>query len=243
MKQLYTTLLVATLICTNVHAQFFGSKKVSGNRNLKTESRDLKNYDKIEVSNQYSIELHKGVEGKITVEAEENLLEYIETYVKQGTLYIETQRGVRIKPSIRKKILIKVPIEEIESLKLLGSGNIYSNDKIDCSTVDMNISGSGNIQIELDAHTISASISGSGNITLNGNTSSLEAEITGSGYINSENLKASKVLAEITGSGSIKLSVLNELNAEITGSGNITYIGEPTILSKEITGSGRILKK
>lgn len=242
MKQLYT-LLVAVLICTNLNAQFFGPKKILGNRNLKTESRNLQAYDKINVSNQYNVELYNGKEGHIKVEAEENLLEYIETYVKDGTLYIETKNRVRIIPSIRKKILVKVPVEDIDNVSLLGSGNIYSTGIINCTTMSMGISGSGHIQLELSSSTVIADISGSGNITLDGQSSNLEVEITGSGYINSTKLEAHKVRAKITGSGSIKLRVLHELNAEITGSGSISYIGEPAILSKEITGSGKILKK
>ena len=80
----------------------------------------------------------------IVVEADENLLPYIETTVENGKLLIKPKKNVNLKS--KSKMNVYVSMTKINSLQLSGSGNIngsgaFTND----DKTDMAVSGSGNL--------------------------------------------------------------------------------------------------
>ena len=66
---------------------------IKGNGNVTEQTREVGSYDGIVVSGSFEVKLYAGNEGSIKVEAESNLLEYIETIVKDGKLHIGFKKG------------------------------------------------------------------------------------------------------------------------------------------------------
>ncbi|PHQ57552.1 MAG: DUF2807 domain-containing protein [Lutibacter sp.] len=240
MKKLFISVLVLLITSTNINAQFF-TKKIKGNGDIVTKSRRVTDYDKIAVAGAFDVELFKGKEGVITIKADENLMEYIITEVKKGTLKIKTKKGYNI--NTRKTIIIRVPFKNIDAVSLAGSGDVYSEDVIDSSELKLNIAGSGNLNLKVSTKNLKSSIAGSGNINLSGDTDQLTCSIAGSGNINSYNLKAGIATVKIAGSGNVKVNAIHEIHAKNVGSGNIYYSGNPNIEKVTSVGSGSIKKK
>ena len=87
MKKL-SALLLTGLITLSCSAQW--GKTIKGNGNNVTIERSTGDYDGIAVSGWFDVDLVSGNEGEITLQGEENLLEYIITEVKDGKLVIKT---------------------------------------------------------------------------------------------------------------------------------------------------------
>lgn len=66
--------------------------------------------------------LIKGKEGAISINADENLMEYIETEVENGHLKIQPKKGYQLRST--KKIVSTVSFETIEAISLAGFGSI-----------------------------------------------------------------------------------------------------------------------
>jgi hypothetical protein len=132
---------------------------------------------------------------------------------------------------------------QIAGIKTNGSGNIHIKN-LKSFNLETEIAGSGDIKID-NAEVLNSSISlpGSGNIAVAGTTTNNNIRIDGSGDINCKNFISKIVKARIDGSGSITINVKDELTASIDGSGDIYYIGNPTVKSLNVLGSGRIVKK
>ena len=64
-----------------------------------------------------------------------------------------------------------------------GSGDITGKDRFVCNDFYADVSGSGDISLELEAAQLDSDVSGSGSIQLAGKSHSHEASITGSGKI------------------------------------------------------------
>ena len=89
----------ATTVC---NAQSWGNnQKISGNGNLKSETRTTATYDEIKVSGFFDVDLIAGAEGKIEVNAEENLLQYIVIESENNILNIFTKKGFYIQTNSR----------------------------------------------------------------------------------------------------------------------------------------------
>ena len=236
---LFSLILLAT---TSMNAQWWGSKKISGNGDMVSDSRITSDYDDILLVGSLDVELISGKEGALKVEAESNLQEYIITKVKDGKLKISVKEGVSLDPSRNMNIKITVPVETISELSLTGSGDFYNSGVLKASNLKLNVVGSGDMVLNLDAQEVSGAITGSGDVKLKGTTGSLNCKVTGSGDFMAYDLKAVRVEAAVMGSGDISVFAKESLKARVSGSGDISYKGNPEKQDFKTAGSGAISK-
>ena len=240
MKKVFTLVAILTLTAT-AHAQWWGSKKVKGNGNEQTITRSVGSYDKVNVAGSFDVILVSGDEGDITIQAEENLMEYIVTETEGDALKIKVEKGYNLQPSRRMGILITVPFEDIEEVTLAGSGDVSNKDLIKAERFECAVAGSGDMILEIEADDIEASVAGSGDLTLRGKADKLEAKIAGSGDIHGEGMKAENIDASVAGSGDMDLRCDGgSLKARVSGSGDIQYSGKASKEDFKVSGSGSI---
>ena len=97
MKTINSIFIVALLIFSlNVNAQ---NNNIKANGQVVTTTRTVDNIDNINVSGSFDVDLVKGKEGDIAIEASENLMDVIVTEVVDGTLKIKFKKGVNIRNS------------------------------------------------------------------------------------------------------------------------------------------------
>jgi len=243
MKNAILLFSILLFSANTVNAQWWSnSKKVEGNKEVTNQTRSVANYDQISVTGMMEVQLIPGSEGKIDIEAESNLMEFIETEVNNGHLSISIQKGVNIEPSKNYPIRIVVPFETLGALTLTGSGHIRNSDAIKARDFKINVTGSGNMNLNLITENIESTITGSGDLKLKGTSREFKCKVTGSGDVFAYDLKAFKVDASVTGSGDVEVSVENELDAKISGSGDIKYRGNPDKQNFKTSGSGTVSK-
>lgn len=227
-----TTLMLCGLLLSNAFgASLFEDKK---------ETRNLGDFDEISLAIPANLYLTQGSKNEVVIEADEDLLEKIETEVRGTRLDIQFEKWYNYKGI--GKINIYVTVKDIKKLVVSGSGDIIAKSAIKSEKLAFIISGSGSVLIDdLTTNDIYAMITGSGDIRIEGKSKAneLDATITGSGDFESVNLEFKEADLTITGSGSIKAFVSGELDANITGSGKIYYTGNP-LIDASITGSGKI---
>lgn len=240
MKKLITLSLIL-LASTQINAQWWG-KSVKGNGEMKTETRDVGSYDGISVAGFFNVTLVAGDEGKLTIEGESNLLDYIETEVSGGTLKIKVEKNQNLKTSWGKDIKIVVPFKDIDRVSLSGSGEIISKDLIKANNFEVSVSGSGDVNLEVEANNTESRVTGSGDLNLRGSTKDHIVKVTGSGDIEAGRFKADNVDAQVTGSGDIRVACEKSIKARVTGSGDIEYVGNPGKQDTKVAGSGDITR-
>ncbi|MEA1784940.1 head GIN domain-containing protein [Arenibacter sp. GZD96] len=229
------------LVITMANGQW--GKKIKGNGNVVSIERNTLDYDEVSVAGWFNVELVEGKEGKITLKGEENLLEYIETEVKNGKLTIKVEKGATLQPSGWKNtVFVTVPVERIDAVSLSGSGDIVANKMLKANTFRTNVSGSGNVSLRVEAQTLSTTVSGSGDVQLSGRTEELSVSVSGSGDLKAFDLDADHVNVSISGSADVRITSNKSLKAHVSGSGNITYRGNPERLESKSSGSGKISK-
>ncbi len=235
-----TTLIVLLIALNSCTAQW--GKRIKGNGNITTIKKSVGDYDSLDMAGFFDVKLIEGKEGNITITGEENLLEYIVTEVKDGKLILKTEKGVNLQPSHRNGIKITIPVEQINSVYLSGSGDITSEKTLTADSFKATISGSGDISLDLAVKELKTSISGSGDIELTGNTDIFDLSISGSGDIDAFRLAANHVDVSVSGSGDIEVTANKSIKARVSGSGDINYRGNPEKVDTKSSGSGDISK-
>lgn len=243
MRKLVLAFSLLLISITSAQAQWWNSsKKITGNKEVVSQSRSVPGYDRINVTGMMDVQLVAGKEGKIDLEGESNLLEYIETEVSGGTLKISVERGVNLQPSRNYPIKIVVPFEDLDAVTLTGSGHIRGNDVIKARDFKVSVTGSGNMNLNLDVEELKGTVTGSGDVKLKGNARHLDCTVTGSGDFLAYDLRTQTTNATVTGSGDIEVSVENDLQARVSGSGDIRYKGNPEKQNFKTSGSGTVAK-
>lgn len=243
MKKIVLVFSLLLLSITSAQAQWWNSsKKITGNKEVVNQSRTVPDYDRINVTGMMDVQLVAGKEGKIDLEGESNLLEYIETEVSGGTLKISVEKGINLQPSRNYPIKIVVPFEDLDGVALTGSGHIRGNEVISAGNFKVSVTGSGNMNLNLDVEELKGTVTGSGDVKLNGKARHLDCTVTGSGDFLAYDLRTQTTNATVTGSGDIEVSVENELQARVSGSGDIRYKGNPEKQNFKTTGSGSVAK-
>ncbi|MGS2726372.1 head GIN domain-containing protein [Psychroserpens sp. BH13MA-6] len=230
---------VILLSSTLIHAQW-GIDKIKGNGQMTTENRSTSDYEGIKCAGSFDYILVSGPEGRITLEGESNLLQHIVTEVKNGQLHIKTEKGKSLRPSNNKTIKITIPFKDINHVSLSGSGDLWNTDTISSDNLEVYLSGSGDIILDVQTNDVSGKVTGSGDLTLKGRTKHLSAGVTGSGDFHGFSLQATDTDVSVTGSGDADVVCNGRLKARVTGSGDIEYKGNPTHKDTKITGSGSI---
>ena len=234
------TLIVLLIALNSCTAQW--GKRIKGNGNITTIKKSVGDYESLDMAGFFDVKLIEGKEGNITITGEENLLEYRVAEVKDGKLILKTEKGVNLQPSHRNGIKITIPVEQINSVYLSGSGDITSEKTLTADSFKATISGSGDISLDLAVKELKTSISGSGDIELTGNTDIFDLSISGSGDIDAFRLAANHVDVSVSGSGDIEVTANKSIKARVSGSGDINYRGNPEKVDTKSSGSGDISK-
>lgn len=226
------TLLLSVLISFN-SCHFICTE---GKGPLKTEKRNLDEFKEIGLSLQADVSVIKGDDYSVNIEAEENLLEHIETKIRGSKLVISSDPCIDPKERIK----ITVSLSEVEELEVNGSGNITVPDTFQVSDIKIEINGSGDINAKLVAAKIESDINGSGNIILKGSANMHQVDIMGSGNVKASELPCNTSEIDVNGSGDVHVYTIQSLDVKINGSGSVHYKGKPSV-STRINGSGKVV--
>jgi len=234
---IFTLILLFTL---SLSAQ--SSKTIKGNGNISTKTIKTGDYDGIKCAGSMDYILVNGAEGNITVEGEENLLDYIVAEVKDNTLKVKVKKNFNLKSSKNKTIKVTIPFKDISSVALAGSGDLWNEDKISTNQLEVALAGSGDLTLDIETSEVEGKIAGSGDLTLKGSTNNLIAKVAGSGDFHGFDLQTNNTDVAVAGSGDAEVVSNQSIKARVAGSGDIVYKGNPEKEDNKVAGSGDISK-
>jgi hypothetical protein len=166
---------------------------VTGSGRVMSETRNVSGFSSVSLKGSGRVLIEQGGAESLTVTADENLLNYVETEVRGSTLVLGQKNGARLSPS--RDIVFKVTLRKLDSLDLAGSGDVEAR-------------GVQSAKMKID-------LSGSGEISAEGAADDLDISISGSGRLRSDSLKSRRTRVDISGSGSAVVASSETLDATI----------------------------
>ncbi len=213
---------------------------VSGSGELTSETREVHDFERVELSGVGTLYLTQGAEENLRIEAEDNVLPKIETRVRGNTLEIgfgDRDWSNIIQPT--KPIKYFLTVKNIDSVSISGAGKVVA-ESLETTELALNSSGAGDIEIDhLAAKSLNVSLSGAGNCELAGEVSNQVISISGAGNYQASDLQSQVTSVAVSGMGSVDLWVEDALDVAISGAGSVKYYGRPTI-TQDISGAGDV---
>jgi hypothetical protein len=204
---------------TRWHADW-GKNSIQGSGVAKTEDRAIGDYKKVEVNGSCDVSLAVGSATGLSITADDNLLQYVVTEVRDGTLVVEMKSG-SYSPQIHMKVTTTTPA--VEAVRIRGSS-------------DVDVKGLAGERFELE-------VDGSGDAKASGKVGSVVAKVSGSGDLNLSDVEARDATVEISGSGDVDVWATESVAVSVAGSGDVTYKGDPKKVTKSVAGSGSVRKR
>lgn len=211
----------------------------TGSGILKTVKTNPGEFNSVYADIPGKIHISKADTFSVTIRTDNNLIEMVETEISRKTLKIRTEKCIKNCTSL--ELWITAPV--IEEIEAAGSVKIESDEEINSNEMEIEVSGSGSVRLNVNANKLNSKISGSGLLVLSGQVSSHDFEIDGSGTMKAFSLRAKETDANISGSGIAQINVIDNLDINISGSGELIYTGNPKKVKSEVSGSGIIKTK
>jgi hypothetical protein len=228
-------LVIGVTACVNGQMR----RTVYGNKHVVTKERPAGNFTGIKVSTGIDVYLKQGSQESVSVEADENLHEYIITEIKNGVLNVYSDANIR--SAERKRVY--VTMDEIRSIRTTSAGDIIGETPVKTDELELSASSAGNINLEIYAKKIDLDISSSGDITLNGNADMLYASLSSAGDLNAYDLEVKEADISVSSAGDADIYVSDKLTAKASSAGDINYRGSPTYVDAHSSSAGGIHKR
>lgn len=225
--------LFFTLTATATETQDY----ITGNGDKVKQKREISDFNAINITGPFNVELVSGYTGTVSLEGAENIVSQLEVSVQDGVLNISLPKGKKFRAHKNNKINITIPYKLVNQVRLKGSGNIGSKNTI-TNDVKIELEGSGSVKLNIYNVNSQALLMGSGTVKLTGTATNFSCKVVGSGSIIAENLNSELVDAWVSGSGNVNVNSDKEIIGRISGSGTIAFSGNPQKRDLKRTGSG-----
>ena len=261
MKKILFLIIILGLAALSCRAgEIVWANSIRGSGNVVEETRPVSGVTSVELATSGKLYIEMGDREELRIEAENNLLPYIQSEVQNGHLIIDIQDGARINKT--EPINYYLMVQNLQAITLSSSGDVQAPEieasdfviviqssgdlRIDGLSVDrlrVNISSSGDMSLgELLADDLVANLTSSGNLDISsGAVDSQSININSSGDYDTQNVESKLVEAEILSSGNAHVRVSDILTAFLSSSGDLYYIGDPE-LQVRTSSSGKVIQ-
>ena len=224
MKRIICVFAAFAMLCMFARSCVFvyNANVIKGNGVSVTDTLDLGGFNSIDIFGSMDVYYTQGPQ-KVTLTADENLIEYYDIDVKGGELVVKVEKGVSISPKCRSFITVSSP--DLNGVKITGSGDCRITEGLrNEGEFTFTVVGSGDLYAD--------------SIVCGGFT----ATVAGSGDVEVDALTCRTTTLSIKGSGDIEIGCKDagDVSVNIAGSGDVRLNGTASSLSQKIAGSGDI---
>jgi len=230
--------LVLGLLITVATSCTYAFKGIKGNGNVIKQERSVSSFAGIEVGGAFKVYLTQGEKETLVVEADENLLDVIETEVRGNTLRIKTTEDIRDSKALN----IYITFKNLDDLDISGACNLTGENKFKLGDLDLECSGASDVMLKLSAEHLNLDCSGACEMDIYGSAESIDLDISGASHLDASDLEVKICNADVSGASSGKVFVTGELSAEVSGAGSLKYKGDAVIKNHDVSGAGSLRK-
>lgn len=232
MKKLIAGLLILTML-TSCDSE-------SGSGHVINQQRNTGEFTKISVSAGINVELRKGPRS-VKVEADDNLMKFIETEVEGKTLRI----GIRDNTNLQDThITVYVTAPEIDDINASSAADVDVKDELKSNgKISLTASSSGSINTKLDAPEVNAESSSAGSISISGRTKNFSATSSSGASVKASELLSENTTAEASSGADIDTYASVSMDGNASSGADISYRGAATVFKKQESSGGTVRKE
>jgi len=230
--------LVLGLLFSVTTSCTYAFRGIKGNGNVVKQERSVSSFTGIDVGGAFKVYLTQGEKETLVVEADENLLDIIETEVRGNTLRIKTSQDIRDSKALN----IYITFKNLEDLDVSGACNLTGENKFKLGDLDLGCSGASDVMLKLSAEDVNLDCSGASEMDIYGSAETIDLDVSGASHIDAFEFEVKICKADVSGASRAKVFVTGELSAEVSGAASLKYKGDAVITNHDVSGAGSLKK-
>lgn len=227
---------ILTFSVTSCIINFTG---IDGNGNIITESRNISSFDRVDVSGAFNIVMQQGESESVSIEGDENLMEYIVIENDGNKLLIDTRENLN--PS--RDIVITLTFKELSRVEISGACEITNKGLLQFQQIAFDCSGASKCELNMEADNCEFDVSGAGKLELNGKAKHVDFDASGAVDIEADEFEVENCTVDLSGAAEADLLVTKTLELDISGAAKLSYYGNAVVTRQDISGAASISAK
>ena len=220
-----------------------------------TQERDVDNFDKIEVRGRFEVKLTQQENTAVSVAAQESYLDFIETYVENGTLIVQMKDAEKDKGFFDKfkskysdymkvqRFEVNIGVKDLKSVKLSGALALKTQNTFNLEDIYFDISGASKVMMTCALHNLTADISGASSVTFSGTAENTSVAVSGASALKMGELKSNTAIALVSGASSATVYASEKFTGKASGASAIHCYGNPKNVDRDVSGASKINMK
>ena len=216
-------------------------RRVKGSGHVITENRTASGFNNVDISGAIDVYVRQDSVSSVKVEADDNILEYIQVHSDGSTLEIYTENNIRLKPTNKIKVYINNP--QYKEIQVSGASSIRCENEItSADAIDIGLSGASDGRLELNAPKISVHLTGASNTSIKGKTKDFEGSASGASEIRGFDLLSENADVDASGASHIEIFASVKIDGQASGASSVNYKGNAQS-GVEKSGASSVNKK
>ena len=191
----------------------------SFNAHADEQVRSVTPFKGINVHGPVSLTVEAGKAFSLRVIGDPRFIARVSSEVVNGELRLHMKDSNRTSIESSDRVVVTMP--ELQTFRGEGAGVMRLN-KLRGERLDVNYRGAGRLAID-------------------GEVRELRLRAQGVGEVDTKDLITREADVSFEGIGSVSVHAKDKLNAKVQGMGNLTYYGNPRIVSKSVSGIGSVV--
>ena len=246
MKKLPLFLFIAALIVL-MYVLFFskdGTIKIpisqkSETSETTTSSRStLGEFDKIEVTGVFHVDVTYGSEEKVEIEAPAHIKKRIKMKVQSKTLSFELDNNGSI--YMAGKVKVHITTAKLNGFNLSGASSIHLNNPLKDDSIDILASGAAVFSGELYVQNADVKMDGAAKMNLSGQAYKGNVEMSGACELRDYDFEIATLDVNLSGASSMHISGVQSIVGDISGASSLNYKGSPVVKQLAVSGASKI---
>lgn len=216
------------------------TNKIYGSGNIITISKNYTDFNKVEFQSGFNVKLVKGSEYKVTIEIDENIVNYLNTYQSGKKIFIGLASGNSYK-DVTLNATIETP--DLQSVTANGGVIVEFMGNNDYKNFSVELNGGCVVKGSLEADSLDLKLNGGSIVDLSGYAKDLTINGNGGAIIKLSNFHAENCSLFFNGGCIANIYVTGTMNVSLSGGSILKYKGNPTIGTISITGGSVIQRE
>lgn len=233
--------LKRTFIITCLAFLSFGI--VSAKENDKTQTRNITGFNAIKVSTGIDLYLQQGDTEKVTIVADEEIINNVKTEVKGQTLHIYTEKKSWFNWNSKGTKKVYVTVKELIKLEASSGSDVRTENTLKGEELAVNANSGSDVYLDVIIKNLSVKTSSGSDAKLQGKVKTLNVASSSGSDIKAGDLESKICHAEASSGSDIVVNVSDEFYGKASSGSDIFYSGSPTTIDSNESSGGDIHHK
>ena len=216
-----------------------GGDGIRGSGVLTRQEFALADFDELEVSNTFKVDVRRSDAFGVSVTVDDNFLEHLVVEQRGGTLRIGLESGISTRGDVT--IEARVTMPELRRISLSGASRAelaaFSSDE----RIDIRVLGASSVTGELTAGIAQIDVSGASSADLTGTAREASLNVSGASRLDLAGFTVERATVELSGASRADLTVTGTIEAvNASGASRLVYRGSPAIGRVSTSGASTV---